>query len=132
VFPDSSLLATVLGLVLIAWVVIGIPYLLLYASKGVGWLLGKRIWPDVPPATAPPPYGAYYGTYQYVAYPPAPYVPPAPPAGGNAPPPVLTPTPGQGRGPNPTAIGFTCRNCGNREALYKNGELTCTRCGTKN
>lgn len=129
VFPDNNLLTVVLGLTLIVWVVVGIPYLLLYASKGVGWLLGKRVWPDVPKATPRPSYGAHYGNYQYAPYPPAPY---APYAGGNAPPPVMTPPPPQGRASDPTAFGFTCRNCGNREALYKDGTLTCTRCGMKN
>lgn len=130
VFPDSTLLTSVLGLTLIVWVVVGVPYLLLYASKGVGWLRGKRVWPDVPKATPQPSYGAYYGNY-YAPYPPAPYVPPAPYAGGNAPP-VMAPPPQNGRVRDPTAFGFTCRNCGNREALYKDGQLTCTRCGMKN
>jgi hypothetical protein len=132
VFPDSGVLTTVLGLTLIAWVVIGIPYLLLYVSKGLGWLVGKRVWPDVPMATAKPAYATPYGYYphQYAPYPPAPYAPPVP----------YTPAPATQPGPatdhnrprNPTAFGFTCRNCGHREALYKDGELTCTRCGTKN
>jgi hypothetical protein len=132
VFPDSSLLTTVLGLTLIAWVVLGIPYLVLYASKAIGWFRGKRIWPDVPKPTAQPSYGYNYAPYQYVPYPPAPYVPPAPSGGGSAPPPVPVPPPGQVRTNDPTAFGFTCRNCGNREASYKDGQLTCIRCGTKN
>jgi DNA-directed RNA polymerase subunit RPC12/RpoP len=45
---------------------------------------------------------------------------------------VNAPPPNYGRPRDPTAFGFTCRNCGHREALYKDGELTCTRCGTKN
>jgi hypothetical protein len=132
VFPNNDTLTTVIGLALIMWVVVGVPYMLLYASKGLGWLRGKRIWPDVPQAKVQPTYGTYYGTYQYAPYPPAPYVPPAPYAGSNAPPPVRAPPPPQGRDGDPTAFGFTCRNCGNREALYKDGQLTCTRCGMKN
>ncbi len=84
VFPDSTLLTLILGLMIIVWVVLGVPYLMLYASKGVGWLRGKRIWPDVPKAATEPNYGAHYGGYQYTGYqPPTPYVPPAPSYAGN-------------------------------------------------
>lgn len=125
VFPESLPLTFVLGLTLIVWVVLGIPYLVLYASKGVGWLVGKRIWPDVPKATAQPYYGNY-GGYQYAP----PSAPPAPYTGSPPPQQTMAPRPEPRR--DPTAFGFTCRNCGNREALYKDGQLTCTRCGTKN
>jgi hypothetical protein len=134
VFPDSGLVTTVIGLALIAWVVIGVPYMLLYASKGLGWLLGRRVWPDVPKASARPTYASPYGNYYpYAPYsPPAPYAPQTPYAQIPSPQPVRAPPGGYAKPPNPTAFGFTCRNCGNREALYKDGQLTCTRCGTKN
>ena len=135
VFPGSDLLSVVLGLAIIAWVLVGIPYLVLYFSKMVGWMAGRKVWPDRPLARPKQAYSPY-GYYQYPAMngtaaypPPAPGAPPAPYPG--------TPASGQaaqypGRPRDPTAFGFTCRNCGHREAVYKDGELICTRCGTKN
>jgi hypothetical protein len=138
VFNNSDAVTMALGLALIAWIVVGIPYILLYASKGLGWLLGSRVWPDKPISRPETAYGAAYGYYQYPPYSPppyyqqAPYSPPVPYAPTPSPRPVNAPPPNYGRPRDPTAFGFTCRNCGHREALYKDGELTCTRCGTKN
>jgi hypothetical protein len=134
-FPGVTL-DVVLGLAIIAWIVIGVPYMLLYASKGLGWFLGYKVWPEKPMASSKPSYAAAYGPYPSY-YPPSPYQPsipyhyPAAPTPSQAP--AQAPPPANyGRPPSPTAIGFTCRNCGNREAQYKDGMLTCTRCGYKN
>jgi hypothetical protein len=125
--PDSVSLTVLLGLLIIVWIVIGIPYLVLYASKGLGWLTGRRIWPDVPRA-APQPSYAYRPMYQYQQVPPT--APSQPmPAGGA--PTTWAPAPPP-RPRNPAAFGFVCRNCGNTEATYKDGELVCTKCGAKN
>ncbi len=118
-FPDSYELTMVLGLAILVWVGVGLLYMLLYASKGLGWLMGRRIWPDIPWERPQPtmPMPQYYPS----AFPAGPgySYPPAPVA---APPRVPR---------DPTAFGYVCRKCGHREAAYVDGGLTCLKCGDK-
>ena len=119
VWPDYLLVTAAVGLMLLVWLAIGAPYMLLYFSKGAGWLLGRRIWPDVPregpgPSHVPSPLYAVPAAMYY----PAPNVPPAFYAGGPA-----------VRFEDPQ--GYVCKNCGNREAAYTEGRLVCTRCGAR-
>jgi hypothetical protein len=115
VWPDSILVTLLIGIIVLVWVAAGIPFAMLYFSKGIGWLLGRRIWPDVPEE---PPRSAFAIPAAYPAplptYSPSPY-----PTGG----------PQAPRDPGP---GFVCPNCGNREAIYQDGGLTCTRCKSRN
>ncbi|MBI0584823.1 MAG: CPBP family intramembrane metalloprotease [Methanomassiliicoccus sp.] len=121
VWSDGLAVTGIIGLLILAWLVIGIPYLVLYASRAIGWLLGRRIWPDAPPKPPRPVYASYppvpppYGppAYAPTPYAPPPYSPPVPP-------------PPQASGP-----GFVCRYCGAREALYADGDLVCTKCGKR-
>jgi hypothetical protein len=115
VWPDSTLLTMVIGLMILVWLAVGIPYMVLYFSKGAGWLLGRRLWPDLPPK---PPQPAYAPSYQ--AYAPAPASYPAP----------YAPYPPAPR-PADDGRGYVCPNCGGREATYTDGKLVCTRCGTR-
>lgn len=113
VAPDSILVSLLIGLMVLVWAALGIPYFTLYLSKGLGWLLRRRVWPDVPPKPPQPVYvyPTGYPVYQGPAPRPVPY--PAAPATMGLP-------------------VFICRACGGQEALYQDGSLTCTRCGTKN
>lgn len=123
VWPDSTGVTTIVGLLVLAWLFLGAPYMVLYFSKGLGWLLGRRIWPDVPPKE-PKPVIAYYSAYAG----PAPVNYPAYPAPQYAPPVQYPSAPAQ-RPENDHA--YVCQNCGNREAVYTEGRLVCTRCGAK-
>jgi hypothetical protein len=114
VWPDSTGVTLLIGIIVLMWVAAGIPYAMLYFSKGIGWLMGRRIWPDVP--DEPPRPNMVFpvtDSRPLQTYPPVPY-----PTGG---PPVP-------RDPGP---GFVCPNCGNREAIYQDGGLTCTRCHSR-
>lgn len=119
VFPDNYEITMLLGLAILVWVGVGLLYMLLYASKGLGWILGRRIWPDIPwerpLPTAPMPqhYPPYYPQGVGYGQPPAPI--PAP----------------QQVPRDPTAIGYVCKSCGNREATYVDGVLTCLKCGNR-
>ncbi len=115
VFPDDTTITLMLGLAVLAWVAVGALYVVLYASKGVGWMLGRRIWPDIPwPRSRPAPMRQHYP----VPVPAGPY--------GYRPAPVPAPLPR-----DPTAFGYVCGRCGNREATYVDGSLTCQKCGNK-
>ncbi|WP_026069072.1 CPBP family glutamic-type intramembrane protease [Methanomassiliicoccus luminyensis] len=135
VFPDSTGLTLTIGLLMIAWIFIGIPYLIRYAARGIGWIIGRKVWPDAP-MQAPQPVQAY-PPQQYPPYQQAPpYQPQAPshpqgyqqwqPPAAQAPP---VPPQQPQRPRDPTAIGYICPHCGNTEATYENGELKCTKCG---
>jgi hypothetical protein len=122
VWPDSTGVASVVGLLVLAWLALGVPYLVLYFSKGMGWLLGRRIWPDLPPQEPKPMY-AYYSAYvgpTPAGYPTSTVPQYAPPA------PYAAQVP---KAEDPHA--FVCQNCGGREAVYSDGGLVCKRCGTK-
>ncbi|MDW5561624.1 MAG: CPBP family glutamic-type intramembrane protease [Methanomassiliicoccus sp.] len=122
VWPDATGVTLVVGLLVLVWLFVGVPYMVLYFSKGAGWLLGRRIWPDLPPAVPKPPvFVPYYPVYASPApvYYPAPQ--PAPPAPYQSAP---LPQADQGH-------AYVCPNCGNREAVYTDGRLVCTRCGSK-
>lgn len=119
VWPDSLAVTMTLGLLLLAWLAIGVPNMVLYFSKGLGWLLGRRIWPDLPPKAPEPVYVGYYPVYAPAPMYPAPQSAPPAPYGG-----VPTNQAGDER-------GYVCNNCGNREAVYTEGNLVCTRCGSK-
>jgi len=128
VWPDSIGAVMVLGLLSLLWMAVGAPFLLYYIAKAVGWVTGRRIWPDAPwktpaPANVLPP-GYYPQHYQY------------PPAGhqqpgyqqpqyrpGNRPAPA-PPAPPR----SPTAFGYQCPYCGHGEAVYEDGRLICTKC----
>lgn len=119
VWPDDLVVTMVIGLMLLVWLAIGVPYVLLYFSKGAGWLLGRRIWPDVPREAARPAHAPYLAfAAPAPMYYPAPYAPPAPYASAPA---VRVEDP----------QGYVCQNCGNREAAYTEGRLVCTRCGAR-
>lgn len=118
VFPDDASVTMLLGLAILIWLAVGLLYIVLYTSKGLGWLMGKRLWPDVPLATARPVPSQYY----------RPVAPPATPY-GYYPPPMANAPP---LPKNPSAFGYVCRVCGNREAAYIDGQLTCLKCGNRN
>lgn len=117
VFPDDVSVTMVLGLAILIWMAIGMLYLVLYTSKGLGWLVGKRLWPDVPMAPKRPTPVQYQWSL-------------VPPAGtyGYYPPPQASPSPVP---LDNSAFGYVCKVCGNREAAYVDGHLTCLRCGNK-
>jgi hypothetical protein len=121
VWPVTGV-TVIIGLSLLVWLLLGIPYMVLYFSKGVGWLLGRRIWPDLPPEPPKPVLAPfYYPMYAAPApagYPVPPYVPPAPYAG--APP-----------RQNSDGHTYACERCGGHEAVYTDGKLVCTRCGNR-
>ncbi|OPY26527.1 MAG: CAAX amino terminal protease self- immunity [Methanomassiliicoccales archaeon PtaU1.Bin030] len=119
VFPDNYAVTMLLGLAILVWVGVGLLYALLYTSKGLGWLMGRRIWPDIPWERARP-----------TAPVPQNYPPYCPQGYGYAHPPAPVPAPPQVPR-DPTAFGYVCRKCGHREATYVDGELACLRCGNK-
>jgi len=124
VWPDSLGVTTILGLLVLAWLIVGVPYVVLYFAKGLGWVLGRRVWPDLPPVE-PVPAGAYSSPpypAPVIAYPPMHTAPQyAPPANYPVP-----PAPRSER-----SDVYICQNCGNREAVYTDGKFVCTRCGAK-
>ena len=103
VFPGltSTLLV---GLLIIAWVAIGVVYFVSYSSRMVGFVLGRKVWPDTVPTEI---ISSPASTQQYLTE-----------AGLNV--------PGWGTGGD---FQFICRYCGNKEARYKDGGFECTRCG---
>jgi len=109
VAPNALALTMVLGLLSLAWMVVGAPFILYYAAKAVSWMTGRKVWPAAPwPRRTP--------TYAYAA-------PPAYPA------PRPTPAPAPASPRDPLAFGYRCRYCGNEQAAYRDGQLVCTRCG---
>lgn len=119
VWPDSLGVTLTIGLMLLAWLAIGVPYMLLYFSKGLGWLLGRRVWPDLPPKAPEPVYVGYYPPYAPAPVYPVPQSAPPAPYGGVPPRRV------------DDDHAYLCNNCGNSEAVYTEGQLVCTRCGSK-
>ena len=119
VWPDNLAVTLTIGLFVLAWLAIGVPYMLLYFSKGLGWLLGRRVWPDLPPKPPEPVYVGYYPPYAPAPAYPAPQSAPPAPYGGVPP----------RRADDDHA--YLCNNCGNSEAVYTEGKLVCTRCGSK-
>jgi len=111
--PSVSVVLIMFFLIL-AWLAIGAVYFVYYSAKAVSFFLGKEIWPARPMRRKAQP---AYSISQYAAPP------------GQSPP--ASPPP-QNRPQNPTAFGFTCKNCGHTEAVYKDGALYCLRCGAKN
>jgi hypothetical protein len=120
----SVLVTLLLGLVLLLWEVLGGIYLVVYVYKIANFLTGKDLKPRPAPAPRPAP-SAYGPTYP----PPGPGTGGGPSGPGNGggqppgvPPPIGTAPAGQGRG------FFICSQCGNTQAIYKDGMLECTRC----
>lgn len=114
--PGNLALEYFIGLLTLLWIVVGTVFIVYYAAKGLGWLIGRRIWPDVPAkvnVAAVPTYYAYAGA--------APYNHPPVYQSQQAPPPVMP--------RHPTAFGYRCHRCGNGEASYRDGRLVCTKCG---
>jgi hypothetical protein len=105
VFPGVT--STILiGLLMIAWVAVGVVYFISYSSKIVGFALGRKVWPDsiaveVASSTPDP---RQHGTG------------------------VAPNAPGWGTG---GGFQFVCKYCGNTEARYKDGGFECTRCGRR-
>ena len=84
--------------------ILGLAYMVHYALKGFGALLGKDLRLERPIAAASP--GPSYA-------PSTDYVAPAPME--------MQPTPG--------GFDIFCHSCGSREAKYENGQLICAQCG---
>ncbi|NLI74538.1 MAG: CPBP family intramembrane metalloprotease [Euryarchaeota archaeon] len=127
VWPESLTLVLIIGLMSLVWMAVGMPFLIYYISKALGWVTGRRIWPDAPfrarssaQMNSPPAYSnqegyppqqpiykqdsnetkyRYNSQYRHVA-----------PA-------------------DPMAFGYICPHCGNMEARYEDGKVICTRCG---
>ncbi len=105
VFPGFT--STILvGLLIIAWVAIGAVYFAYYSSKTVGFVLGRKVWPDSVSTETPP---TISGTRRYPAE-------------------TLPVTPGWQAG---SGFQFVCQYCGNNEARYIDGGFECTRCGRR-
>jgi len=106
VFP--GLTSTILiGLLIVAWVVIGVVYFISYSSKLIGFTLGRKVWPysvavEAPGPTVDPRYHQTQSRYNI---------------------------PGWGAGGG--GFQFVCQYCGNTEARYKDGGFECTRCGRR-
>ncbi len=123
VWPGSLALQLGLGLMSMLWVSVGMVFLLYYLAKALGWMTGRRIWPDAPFRTRTA------NATTYSAYRP-------PSGGGQVAYPQTRPSPGPQYQAPPisappsdlTAFGYRCRHCGNTEAHYEGGELICTRC----
>jgi len=109
---QSMVVTMLIGLVMLAWIVVGSCYFYYYATRVMGFLLGKELWPPrilrergrptfyIPSVPMPSRDGSVGG-----------------PRAGMAP---------------PGGFGFSCKYCGHTEARYKDGEFHCLRCGGKN
>lgn len=114
----SVLVSLALGLCLLLWEVLGSIYFLSYLSKMARFLTGADLRPKPEPKPVPHIVPMGYGPYN---------PPPGPggPAYGQS-------YPQRGYAPPPRGGGFfTCANCGNTEAVYRDGKLECTRCGNR-
>jgi len=111
---NSLAVTLILGLLILAWEVVGAGYLAVFTRRSILWVTG-RDKKAKPAAAAPPP---------FIPYPPSgPYYP-QPPSQGQTPPAYQTRS-GIGQG------FFVCTKCGYTEAKYKDGQLECLRCGAK-
>ncbi len=98
---NSISIQAIFGLALIAFGIVGIPYLVVYTRRIILFITAR----DVKPRAAPIPAGI---TFQ-----------------------AMTAAPSQPSITTPNRTFFTCARCGNHEALLREGQLECTRCGLK-
>lgn len=104
VFPGLASLL-IMGLVIFAWVAVGFLYFVNYTSKAIGFLIGRRIWPDSISVEKergksrkvdnPMQIDMRHGDQQY----------------------------------GPGSFRFACPYCGYTEARYREGRFECLRCG---
>jgi len=99
---DNLAVVLILGLVVLAWLIIGIPYLAGYSLAVLNFLTKKDIWPfrekerPRPQALQAPYRPRPYGEREMAHF------------------------------------GFVCRYCGSTEARYRDGVFQCLRCGRIN
>jgi hypothetical protein len=103
VFPGLAFLL-MMGLAILAWVAVGFLYFVNYTSKAIGFIIGRKIWPDSITVGKEPrkPWGAdnpmQIDVKQYGLQ-------------------------------NRESFGFSCPYCGCTEARYRDGRFECMRCG---
>ncbi len=95
------------GLLIFAWVAIGAIYFVSYSSKVIGFVLGRKIWPNSIASEARPA--------------------PSPGSGEQAP---RVAGPSWSR--DEISLRFICKYCGYDEARYVDGGFECARCGRRN
>jgi hypothetical protein len=110
---QSLVVSVVIGIAMLVWIAVGSCYFYYYATKAIGFVMGKELWP--PKMLRPKPQQVIYA-----------------PASDNS-----SKDFGQGVAPAPEArweqsFGFSCKYCGNTEARYKDEDFYCLRCGRKN
>ncbi|MBU4032515.1 MAG: CPBP family intramembrane metalloprotease [Candidatus Thermoplasmatota archaeon] len=120
IWPDNLALEGILSVIILIWLVAGAYFLLHYAIE-----LSMKLFPSLRPKSAtagayvsPPPHWQNYPNQGMGQSAPRSEKPPFPPP--PQPPPVPMQRPG----------GFVCPNCGNTNASYDSGKLTCLKCGT--
>lgn len=109
----SLVVSVIIGIAMLVWIAVGSCYFYYYATKAIGFVMGKELWP--PKILRP--------RIQPVIYAPTDR--------------HLSKDYGQTMAPAPGAsweqsFGFSCKYCGNTEARYKDGDFYCLRCGRKN
>lgn len=101
VFPSIATVL-VIGLLMLVWTAIGSVFFVSYFSKLMGFLLGRRIWPDSIESPAPDSIPSRDS--------------------------MLAPGDTDGMG---VGFEFGCQYCGNTEARYRDGRFECTLCGRR-
>ena len=112
-FPGSTALVLVLGLLILFWDLLGGFYILVYGKRILDFLMGRYAAPKSAKPIGP------------TAVPASMAPPPSPPQQSMAP-----------RAPPPAARSYkdgfySCTSCGNTEARFVDGKLECVRCGHK-
>jgi len=102
----------VIGVLVLAWIILGSCYFVYYSTRVVEFVFAKKIWP--PRILSPGPRPIIYR------------------ANERTPTTQRTETETQ-RDPQPRGgFEFSCKFCGHTEAQYKDGGLYCLRCGRRN
>ncbi|MBM4237510.1 MAG: CPBP family intramembrane metalloprotease [Euryarchaeota archaeon] len=95
------------GLLIFAWVAIGALYFVNYSSKAIGFVLGRKVWPNsIAGEVKPAPTQASVDWTPRVA--------------------------GPSWSRDEASLRFICRYCGYDEARYVDGGFECARCGRRN
>jgi hypothetical protein len=110
---QDLVVSVVIGIAMLVWIAVGTCYFYYYATKAIGFVMGKELWP--PKMLRPKPQPVIYAPTDYYA----------------------SKAYGQNMAPAPRAtweqsFGFSCKYCGNTEARYKDGDFYCLRCGRRN
>ena len=110
---QSLVVSVIIGIAMLVWIAVGSCYFYYYATKVIGFIMGKQLWPPKLLRTRPQP--VIYAPIEYSS----------------------SRTYGQNMARPPgtswdQSFGFSCKYCGNTEARYEEGDFYCLRCGRKN